>query len=85
MEFANCRIRKRRSLKFSGVYAYAGYSPTRPVFKNFLIPSIEQINVRSAEALIGEFGVPYVGAKTASDERWMTVIDEALISSAAIR
>lgn len=47
-------------------------------FRKRFAPFLEWCKVNNKKALIGEFGVPYVGAKTASDERWMTVIDEAL-------
>lgn len=46
-------------------------------FRKRFAPFLEWCKVNNKKALIGEFGVPYVGAKTASDERWMTVIDEA--------
>lgn len=47
-------------------------------FRKRFAPFLEWCKVNNKKALIGEFGVPYVGAKTSSDERWMTVIDEAL-------
>ncbi len=47
-------------------------------FKNRFAPFLEWLKVNNKKGLIGEFGVPYVGAKTGSDERWMTVIDKAL-------
>lgn len=47
-------------------------------FRKRFAPFLEWCKVNNKKALLGEFGVPYVGAKTASDERWMTVIDEAL-------
>jgi Endoglucanase len=46
-------------------------------FKKRFTPFLEWCKVNKKKGLIGEFGVPYVGAKTASDERWMTVIDQA--------
>lgn len=46
-------------------------------FKKRFAPFLEWCKVNKKKGLIGEFGVPYVGAKTASDERWMTVIDQA--------
>ncbi|MBP7373508.1 MAG: cellulase family glycosylhydrolase [Prevotella sp.] len=47
-------------------------------FKKRFAPFLEWLKVNNQKGLIGEFGVPYVGAKTGSDERWMTVIDNAL-------